>query len=238
MIPLRIVLAILCVAMLPTLAAAAELKPFTATYSISTTGFHLGTARIQLEALADDRWSYRFEPAPRALIRPLAPARLKLTLQSVFRIQNGQLFPESFIADDGTSNNSKGQHLVFDWAAGRVRGTVEREPVDVPTQPGLLDEVSVQVALMHALLSGRTPEGFLMLDEDRVKDYLYTTEGKERLKTDVGEYDTVIFRSSRPDSSKGTWFWCAPELGYLPLKIERRDGKDVQMTMRMEQVTR
>ncbi len=26
-------------------------------------------------------------------------------------------------------------------------------------------------------------------------------------------------------------FWCAPELGYLPLKVERRDGKDVEWSM-------
>ena len=105
--------------------------------------------------------------------------------------------------------------------------------MDLPIQPGLLDELSVHVALMQALSDGRTPEGFVMLDGDHIKEYLYTAEGEERLQTEVGEYDTVIFRSSRPNSRKGTWFWCAPELGYLPLKIERRDGKDVTVSMRL-----
>jgi len=41
-----------------------------------------------------------------------------------------------------------------------------------------------------------------------------------------------------PGSRKGTWFWCAPELGYLPLKIERRDGKNVVFSMRLKQIQR
>jgi len=236
----RYSLAVLLLACCSTLAAAemGELKPFKATYSITASGFTVANAQVQLEKLPDGRWSYQSQTRPRGLARILKPAELSMLQQSVFRFREGQLVPETFTAEDGTSNDSKDQNLVFDWPAGHVSGIAERKPVDLPTQPGLLDELSVHVALMHALLAGHAPEHFVMLDGDRIKEYLYTAEGQERLKTEVGEYDTVVYRSNRPESHKATWFWCAPELGYLPLKIERRDGRNAVMSMRLEEVTR
>lgn len=235
---LRIVLALLGAAMLPQFAATAELKPFDATYEISWRGITAGEARFRLETLPDGRWSYQLQTSPRGLGRLAGRSELSMSQRSVFQFRYDRLIPESFTADDGSSNDAKDQDLTFDWVAGRVRGVAERKAVDLPIQPGLLDELSVQVALMQTLAAGRIPEGFLMLDGNRVKDYLYAAEGKERLKTAVGEYDTVIFRSSRPDSVKGTWFWCAPELGYLPVKIERRDGKSVSLSMHLQKLER
>jgi hypothetical protein len=98
-------------------------------------------------------------------------------------------------------------------------------------QPGLLDTMSVQIALMHELLSGRTPQYFVLVDKDKIKDYNFTAQGEEILQTVLGQHRTVIFRSSRPGSTDGTWYWCAPDLGFLPLKVERREGKSVQLAL-------
>ena len=61
---------------------------------------------------------------------------------------------------DGTDSTSKDQKLDFDWSRGRVTGISERKPVDLPTQPGLLDSLSVQVALMSELMAGRAIGGW------------------------------------------------------------------------------
>jgi len=212
------------------------LKPFTASYSISWHGIAAGSTQLQLQLLSDGRWSYRMQTFARGLARLAMPAQLDS--RSVFRIQDDKVMPETFTVDDGTDDDDSDQHVVFDWEAGRVRGIAERKRVDLQLQPGLLDTLSVQVALMRELLAGRTPERFVLLDAERIKDYIYTTQGREKLQTDAGTYDTVIFRSSRPGSRKSTWFWCAPELGYLPLKVERRDGSDVQLSMRVRSAQR
>jgi hypothetical protein len=228
--------ALLAAALAPGFVPAEELKPFSARYTITWRGFSAGNTSLRLEHMPDGKWSYKSETSARGLFQLVMPA--ELSSRSVFTIKDDQIVPESFSADDGARSNAKDQDIHFDWAAGRVRGVAERQPVDLPTQPGLLDTLSAQVALMHELLAGRTPARFVLLDRERIKDYLYTTEGRERVRTDVGEYDTVIYRSSRPGSRNGTYFWCAPELGYLPLKVERREGKEVQWSMRLQQVTR
>jgi hypothetical protein len=213
-----------------------RLKPFVANYSITWHGMNAGTTQVKLERLADGRWSYSSQSTARGLFRLAVPA--ELGSRSVFRIVDGKVIPETFVAQDGAKDDDKDQNITFDWAAGRVRGVAEKKKVDLPTQPGLLDSLSVQTALMHALLEGRTPDRFVLLDKDRIKEYLYSAQGKERVQTDVGTHDAVIFRSSRPTSKNGTYFWCAPELGYLPLKVERREGKDVQWSMRLRSVER
>jgi hypothetical protein len=212
----------------PALAATTELHPFSASYSITRGKTQMGTAEVQLQQLADGSWSYQQRTLIKNfLARLVLPA--DLTTRSLFSVKDGQVTPEQFTADaDGSGED---QSLTFNWSRNRVTGTYDRKPVDLPTQPGLLDSLSVQVALMNELLAGRTPQRFVLADKGRIKDYNYTAEGSETLRTAVGEHRTVIFRSSRPGSNKGTLFWCAPELGYLPLKVERRDGKDVQFTL-------
>jgi hypothetical protein len=44
----------------------------------------------------------------------------------------------------------------------------------------------------------------------------------------------VVYRSARPGSEDGTWFWCDPEQSFLPVKVERRAGKKVEWSMSLE----
>jgi sulfate transport system substrate-binding protein len=64
-------------------------------------------------------------------------------------------------------------------------------------------------------------------------EYLYTEEGRETIKTPRGPRHTIVYRSSRPGSPDGTLFWCDPEQGFLPLKVERRSGSKVEWSMTM-----
>jgi hypothetical protein len=218
------------------LAATPELRPFSATYSVTAKGITAGTADVQLQKTAEDRWAYQTRFNAGFLARTVARSRMPPELQrSVFSIEDGRGVPLQYTAED--RNNDKDQSLNFDWARGRVTGIFERKPVDLPTQPGLLDAHTVQVALMYELTAGRTPQRFVLLEKGRTKDNVFTPDGTEKLRTAVGEFQTIRFRISRPDSTKSTVFWCAPELGYLPLKVERRDGKDVDVLMAIRTLT-
>lgn len=220
------------------LAGAAEptLQPFQARFSITWSGMSAGNTELQLERLAEGRWAYTSKSHAKGLFRIAMPA--DLSSRSEFRITDGRVVPETFTADDGARSNEKDQSVTFDWKRGRITGIAERKNVDLPLQPGVLDTMSVQVALMQELLAGRTPQRLLVFDTDEIKEYLYTREGTEKISTVAGEHDTVIFRSGRPGSKKGTYFWCAPALGYMPVKVERRDGKSVEWFMTLKSLER
>ena len=228
---LHALLAMALVALPGAASAAASLAPFKATYAIRWGGMSAGTGTLRLDRIpGDDHWSYESRIQGRGLFRLALPANQ--VSRSEFSIQNGRVVPLTF------TSGEKNQDVRFDWGSGRVTGTVDGKRFDLPTQPGLLDTLSVQVALMQELISGRTPARFVLVDEDRIKDYIYAVEGSEMIESVAGTFRTDIYSSRRPGSRKATYFWCAPELGYLPLKVERREGRDVEWSMRLSELQR
>jgi hypothetical protein len=98
-------------------------------------------------------------------------------------------------------------------------------------EPGIQDDSSIQVALMVELLRGEIPQGFTLLNGNSVRKYRYTREGEASLKTPFGEVPTVIYRSEHEGSPRVTRFWCAPQRGYIPMRVEQTRGSEVEWTM-------
>jgi len=195
-----------------------------------------GTARLALERVDAGHWRYTSENNARGIFRVAVPGTVRQS--SELRIEDGRIVPQHFVTDDGSERGKRDADVRFDWASGRATGTAEGKPVDVALQPGLQDTLSVQIALIHELLAGRMPTRFVLLDKDEIKDYDYTAEGQERVASALGEHDTIKYRSRRPDSDRSTLFWCAPDLGYLPVKVERRKGSKVEWSMTLTTLTR
>jgi Protein of unknown function (DUF3108) len=216
-------------------APAADLKPFQATFDVTWKGITAGRSHLDLEQLADGRWAYASRSAARGLFRLAIPN--DLSQRSVFVIQDSRVVPEHFKTDYGKAGSDREVDLHFDWARGHVTGVAETKPVDLALQPGMQDAMSVQVSLMQELLQGRMPERILMIDKDSLREYVYSRQGSETLNTAIGTYKTEIFRSARPASEHGTWFWCVPELGYLPVKVERRNGRKIEWSMAVRSAT-
>jgi hypothetical protein len=216
---------------------AADLRPFSASYAVTYSGASAGTSDLQLQQLPDGRWSYKSHLKTKFIVSLLVPrSKIPANEHSLFRIQNGRIVPETFSAAEDTPRDPRFQQLQFDWQRGRVTGVAAGKPVDLPLEPGLLDEMSAQLALMLELSNGRQPTRFAVLDQDRIKEYDYSAEGSALISTEAGEYRTVIYRSSRVGSDKSTLYWCAPELGHLPLKVERHEGKDVKWSIAVKSV--
>jgi acyl-CoA synthetase (AMP-forming)/AMP-acid ligase II len=104
-------------------------------------------------------------------------------------------------------------------------------PEDIERACGSLDGVRAGNVIAFGVEGYKGKETVIVVAEVRLADLEPGAESLETVRSAIGEYRTVIFRSARPDSKNGTYFWCAPDLGYLPLKVERRDGKEVQWSM-------
>jgi hypothetical protein len=214
--------------MLNAVAVADELKPFEASYSWIWHGMTVALSTLKLEHREGDIWIYRSKSEPRGIGRLFSE---RPTQESVLRATEAGVQPLSYRADDGTSSAQRDADVQFDWEHGRVTGVYEDTKVDMPPQPGVQDDLSVQIAMMVELLKGRTPEKFLLLDKNSVREYRYVREGEETLSTPLGAIPTVIYRSEKAGSPRATRFWCAPSLGYIPLRVEQKRLDEVQWTM-------
>jgi hypothetical protein len=216
-----------------TTATAQELLPFEASYAWSWHGATVAISRLKLEHQGGDTWVYSSSSEPRGLgyLYPLRPA-----LRSTLRIGAQGVQPLSFKADGGGAEHNA--NVTFDWGAGRASGVYESVPVDMPIKPGIQDDLSVQIAMMVELLHGRTPEQLWMIDKNSIREYRYQREGTAAIDTALGRIDTVIYSSQHPGSPRVTRFWCAPSMGYLPLRIEQKRIDSVEWSMDIRSVRR
>jgi hypothetical protein len=96
--------------------------------------------------------------------------------------------------------------------------------------------MSIQVEVMLDLKNGNLPASFPIIDKDQLKDFNYTNEGTAKIRTAIGELDTVIVTSQRAGNNRILRMWFAPSLGFVPVQAERsRDGK-VEIAMRVKSV--
>jgi hypothetical protein len=203
----------------------AVLEPFVAEYDVHYGSMDVGSSRTEvLRAGEPGRWIIESRSNASGLARLIASSTL--LQRSSFEFDGSSLRPISYRFDDGTGRTSRDVRLEFDWRAGRVRGTAEDEAVDLATVPGLQDAASIQAIVMARLLRGDEPGTIDMIEKDKIKRYVYTRLRSERLKTSLGELETVVYRSARENSTRETIFWYAPSLGYAMVQAEqRRDGK-------------
>jgi hypothetical protein len=231
------VLGTLTIAMLTAgcaLARADELKPYQATYRGIWHGMTVAVSELRLEKMGDS-WTYGSSSTARGIGR-LASGVFPPHQVSVVRITGSGVEPLSYKSEGGASD--KAIELKYDWAAHRVTGSYEGKPVDQPLSAGMQDDGSIQLALTVELLAGRTPSSFRMIDGNGTRQYQFARDGEATLQTPMGAIATVVYRSQKANSPRITRFWCAPDRGYVPLKVEQTRDDEVQWTMEIESLRR
>ncbi len=215
-------------------ASADELKPFEASYTWLYHGMTVAVSTLKLEQ-HQDTWVYSSKSEPRGIGRLFSE---RPTQQSTLKVTENGVRPLRYKADDGTSSTKRDADVQFDWDHNRATGVYEDAKVDMPLQPGTQDDLSVQIALMVELLAGRTPDRFLMIDKNNVREYRYTRDREDSIDTPLGKVDTVVYRAQKAGSPRVTRFWCAPSRGYIPMRVEQTRGDDVQWTLQVQSVKR
>lgn len=215
---------------------AADPTPFKSTYSVSYMGIKAGQLHFELRAEGNGRYVYETRATP-GLVASLIVSK-KAVERSSMRIDAEGVRPLAWTLDDGKAGKDHDGSLTFDWEAKRVTGTFEEERIDLPIETGLQDRLSFQIAVLTALLRGKEPGTVPMLDDDRIKPYSYSRKGIELIQTEAGEYESVIYESTRPGSKRYSRIWHAPTLGYLPVRFERVNRGKVETVIELVSVQR
>ena len=206
-------------------AASTVPQPFVATYSVTFRGLSGGTLRMQFKP-GERAGQYIFETTADPSTLASFFVSKNAVERSVLEATPEGLCPLSWMADDGKSGHKDDGSLQFDWNAQRVAGESEGKPVNMPTEPGLQDRMSMQVVVIAALQQGKEPGNIAIINDEHVRRYSYTRTGTASLDTKLGQVDTVIYESTRPNSNRLSRMWHAPSLGYVPVRMEQiRKGK-------------
>ncbi len=90
---------------------------------------------------------------------------------------------------------------------------------------------------MRDLAAANALPTYQLADEDSVAEYGYTENGTATMPTGSGSVATRILTAQRAGSSRTTWLWVAPELRFLPVRIEQRRDGEVQTAFELVSVS-
>jgi len=213
-------------------AADASIAPFAAHYLAQWKDINVATSNLELKQDTDpDHYVYTWITTARGIFRLY---RTQVSQKSWLSISADHVRPEKYRADDGSDKVS----VDYDWNELRLSGTSQGKPVQISIKDGTQDVMSIQVEVMLDLKNGNLPKTFQILDGTEVKEFNYTQEGAAKIKTALGDLDTVIVASQRTGNNRILRMWFAPSLGFVPVQAERsRDGK-LEFAMRIQTLKR
>jgi len=210
-----------------------ELKPFSAHYIADWKGINVAVSDIELKAgAAPGEYIYRWSVAARGVFRVVYSDPVIQT--SWLKVEGGHARPDKYRGEEGGSS----VEVAFNWLTKRATGMSEKKPLDLALKDGAQDLNSIQVEIMMDLRNGALPKTFQILDKDQLKDFDYVNEGPARIRTDLGELDTIVVTSQRQGNDRVLRMWFAPSLGFVPVQAERTRHGNLEFAMRIKSIAR
>ena len=200
---------------------------YNAVYQIEYKGKNLGASEFSVTHDAAQN-SYEFTSTTTAkgfLARLAAP---NPTIErSRFTVIGGRIRPVEYWYKDGSRKGGDDRHIQFDW--DHHVATIEDKDGrhEVPIEDVSLDPGSLHVALMQDLILNGKPGQYRVADAEQAKSYGFEDNGEAQTDTGLGKLATHSYIQHREGSSRTTYLWVAPQLEYLPARIETRRDNEV-----------
>jgi Protein of unknown function (DUF3108) len=211
----------------------AAIAPFSAQFQADWKGITVGTSNIELKPDAEPgHYVYTWTVTARGIFRIAYSDDLVQT--SWLSINSNHARPEKYLGKQGLSSVS----VDFDWPNMRASGVSEGKPIDLKLNEGTQDVMSIQVEVMLGLKHDNLPKTFQIIDKDQLKEFIYSQEGAAKIKTAIGELDTVIVSSRQAGNNRILKMWFAPSLGFVPVQAERSRNGKLELAMRIKSLKR
>ncbi len=223
----RAIFFILAALSLPASLMAAELQPFSASYTADWKQLPFsGKAERSLQLQEDGSWKLDFSAS-------MLIAGLNET--SWLKIHNGDVQPQKYrYSRNGMGKSKKVKHD-FDWTAQVVTGSDRGTPVKVTLIQGVQDKSSYQLALQRDIADGKTSMSYQVLDGDELDTYDFRVLGEESVETMVGTVDAIKVERVRDptQSQRKTILWFAKDWDFLLVRLQQveKDGKEYQIIL-------
>ena len=210
---------------------AMALQPYTATYEMSRSNMVVGEGKYELSIDNDGKVIFDARAETTGVVSMFRSD----TVRETSRLQledDGSLTAISYDYKHERGRSTEEEKSIhFDWDQNLAIAVVDGKEHRLEIQPGTVDRMALQLRMMmDATADPDAVMKYETVNDDELRVYEFTQEGRYRVKTGAGEYSTI--RLERKHNGRTTIFWSAPELDYLPVRVEQhRNGKT---TMRMD----
>ena len=216
-----------CLLMLPGFIrseSVAALSTFEVEYSLYAKNTKAARVVRRLTRLDDNSYEYRSETKTVGLISLFK--RVHIVETSKLTVQERLLKPVYYSYKRTGDKKKRDVSIEFNWQTGKIKNTINGDFWHMPIEPAVMDKLLYQLAIMYDLQNGQIPVSYLIADGGGIKTYSFEKLGEETVDTPLGSFNTVKMLRHKPGSSRRSVFWCAPDLEFLPIKVEHteKDG--------------
>lgn len=212
------------------------LAPYEAHYKVTRGGSDYGEGYRMLETSPNGEWQLRGKTDISWFI--LSDVR---ETRSVFTYkEEAQRFdPIEFLYMRTGTGSDKSFHASFDAQQQEVRNVDTGRLIDINWQGGLYDEASVIEKLRLDVAAQNAPYVYDIIDEKgRADEYRFAVLEEEQISTPYGQLNAVKVERVRDNNRRQTYFWFAPEIDYLLVKMQQFKEGDEQATMTLEKLNK
>ena len=209
-------------------ASPTPLTPHTAEYQVNYGSIELGKARFQLPQAEGNLYHYRFDSAVSLLV--LSDRR---NVRSDFTLDNNQLSPMRYTHNRKGTGPSFQEQAAFAREQEVVHSRYKDERSKLDYIDTLYDPLMVQLQFRLDLAHGKKELHYAMVKEGEVDEYDFKIIGKERMNIESGSYETIKIEVVRDSKKRQTFFWMAPDLAYLPVRLTHFEKGSKQLDIKL-----
>jgi hypothetical protein len=198
-----------------------QLKPFSATFSVKRNVISLG--KLELKFTLDEQGGYTYHAHTQPGMLAGWFSGYEVNEESRGQLANGAIRPLHYTFRD-LSEERDPSVLEFDWTSGEVHTTSSGITWSQPITPGTQDKLSQQLLVRMHLAQNRREMTYQVADGGKIKQYSFRVVGEEEIHTPYGEMRCLRVKRSKDEHKPDYTIWFAPQLDYLPVKIERQQS--------------
>lgn len=203
------------------LAQQPKLPEFEAVYDVYRSGIKIASTVRTFVRQQDGSFLYRSETNVTGIATMFRKDRI--IEQSISSFVDGRVQPRQYLYEHTGTSRDRNVTIDFDWNANQITNSVNGAPWHMPATRGILDKLLYQYTIMLDLQQGKSSLSYIIADGGKEKTYRFEKLGEEILDTPLGKLNTIKMKRYRSDSDRESIFWSAPELGYMPIKLENID---------------
>ncbi len=204
------------------MSSAYAFESFQANYSFNIAGLLTGTATRTLQQ-QDGTWNYTFTAAIPMMANASEVSHFRLD-PATANSDAGRIESLDHAYSFKCLTNAKNSGFKVNWDNKTVNANNKNGETSYPAQVGMLDMLNLELQVREDIKHKSMRESYLLADDKGVKPISFVNEGSEKITTPGGEFDTIKLRLVQESDKRKTYFWLAPKLDYLPVRVHQDDG--------------
>lgn len=212
-------------------ASAHELKPLSASYTVTRDGKPVGDATYTLAPNGNGMWTLTsVTHGTSGMARMLG---LDVREESTFRWNNGAIQGVSYDYKQEAAIKHKERHMDLDEATHQAHVRDGKQSFDFAVPPGTMDRSSVALVLGAGLLHGVRDVTLPVAVKDHVEQQHFVAAATDQaIEVPAGNFKAVLFE--RVDVPNKARSWYATSYGMLPLRVEQTSGDNSTVVLELK----